>query len=746
MIKEKYFFWVFWVFLVLLFFSPIFLGKIPAPLDTIVGLYHPWRDQVWNNLTAGVPYKNFLITDPVRQQIPWRYLAIEQLKKGNLFSWNPYSFAGTPLTVNSQTALFYPFNILFFILPFITAWTLNIVISLWLAGIFLYLYLRNFKLKKTSSFLGALAFSFSGFFIAWLEWGTITNVLLWLPLILLAQEKLFKKFTFFWFFILLLAEFSQLMGGHLQVSFYVFTFSIIYLFVRIPEWSLKKFFLFIILLVILLPLVSIQYYPFLKFLKFSARNFDLPDFQTSSWFLPLRQTVQFLVPDFFGNPSTLNYWGEWNYGEFIGYIGVVPLIFSLAAVFLRADKRSRFFSLWVLIIFVLILRNPVSELPYLLKIPFISTAQPTRLISLLVFCLSVLSALGLDLFIEDKKEKVKKKIIAFNLLLLIFIIMLWLIVLLANNFFSKETANKLLTVTGRNLVIPSVLVLMSLLLLKTYHKTQKQIIIFFLLIMTVIDLFRFGRKFLSFSDPNWFYPLTKTTSFLKSQREPFRFMTVDRRLFPPNFSVMYKLEDVAGYDPLYLLSYAKLVQSWNSNKPNIIPGKFNRIITPQNYDSFIADLLNVRYVLSLKELNSPKLVLRFIEGETRVYENLKVYPRIFFVEKVKVANSEEEEIKLMFEESDNLRFVAVSQERVDFDQGFLEENEKAEIIERSENYLKIKSVTNKKRLLVLSEVNYPAWNVYIDGKKSRVHTLDLLLRGVVVPEGVHIIEFKYLEI
>lgn len=754
MIIKRWSFLFIWIFLVLAFFSPIILGKVPSPLDTIVGLYHPWRDQIWDNFVNGVPYKNFLITDPVRQQIPWRYLSIEEFKKGNIFGWNPYSFSGTPLTANVQTALFYPLNILFLFLPFINAWSINIILSPFLAGIFIYSYLRFFKLKMASSFLGALAFSFSGFFIAWLEWGTVTNVLLWLPLILLSKEKILNKLTFKWLFILGFAETSQLLAGHLQISFYVLIFSSFYLLVRIIQLSYRKDYIlflkdfwrkmapFLVLALILLPFVLIQYYPFFNFLKLTARNFDLPEWQTSSWFLPLQHIVQFLVPDFFGNPTTLNYWGEWNYGEFVGYIGVIPLIFSLFALFFRRDKKTLFYSLSFFIILVLLLRNPLSETPFTLGIPFLSTAQPTRLISILVFSLSVLSALGFDLFLKNKS----KNVIIISSVLFLSLCILWLVVLFSKNVFPKELANNLLIITKRNLVIPTLLVSLSLLFLFAYSRTKKQLFIFLILLLTVCDLFRFGRKFVSFSNQNWFYPLTKTISFLQSQKEPFRFMAVDRRLFPPNFSIMYKLEDVSGYDPLYLLSYAKMVQAWNSNEPDIKPGRFNRIITPQNYDSFIADLLNVRYILSLTELDSPKLILRFSENETKVYENLSAFPRLFFVEQIRVAKSEDEEIKLMYEEKNSLLKVATVKEAVSFDTGIIDNNERADFIEREENVLRIKTVTNKNRFLVLSEINYPSWKVYVDGKRSKVITADLILRGVVVPQGEHIIEFKYEEV
>ena len=57
-------------------------GKLPVPSDTLVGLYHPWRDLYRDTNPRGVPFKNFLITDPVRQQIPWRKIVIDQWKEG----------------------------------------------------------------------------------------------------------------------------------------------------------------------------------------------------------------------------------------------------------------------------------------------------------------------------------------------------------------------------------------------------------------------------------------------------------------------------------------------------------------------------------------------------------------------------------------------------------------------------------------------------------------------------------------
>src|SRR3990172_1186002 len=118
------------ILLAFVFFWQFFIkGLFPIPADTIVGLYHPFRDLYAKDYPNGIPFKNFLITDPVRQQYPWRELAISAEKKLELPLWNPYNFAGTPLLANFQSGSFYIFNILFFAMSFSSAWSLIILLG-----------------------------------------------------------------------------------------------------------------------------------------------------------------------------------------------------------------------------------------------------------------------------------------------------------------------------------------------------------------------------------------------------------------------------------------------------------------------------------------------------------------------------------------------------------------------------------------------------------------------------------------
>src|SRR3990167_7366210 len=213
-----------------IFFWQFFIkGLLPIPADTIIGLYHPFRDLYAKDYSRGVPFKNFLITDPIRQQYPWKELAINIEKNWELPLWNPYNFSGYPLLANFQSAVFYPLNLAMFILPFEYGWTFLIISQPLLAFIFMFLYLLNLKISKAGSFIGSIAFAFSGFFVSWFEWGNVVSTGLWLPLVLLAIDKVIpkiknqkSKIKKVWSLIFVFSLISAFFAGHLQIFFYLF--------------------------------------------------------------------------------------------------------------------------------------------------------------------------------------------------------------------------------------------------------------------------------------------------------------------------------------------------------------------------------------------------------------------------------------------------------------------------------------------------------------------------------------------
>ncbi len=756
--RFKLFPFLIFLLLTLIFFkSFVFEGKLPIPTDTIVGLYYPYRDYFAKEYPRGIPFKNFMVTDPVRQQYPWKYLTIDLEKRLELPLWNPYTFSGTPLMSNFQSGALYPLNVLFLLpagrqdfSPFAFSWGFFILLQPLLAMIFLYSYLNNLGLNKKASILGSVSFAFGGFSVSWLEWGNVIHTALWLPLILLSLDKIMLgkrniHFSFFklkvniWWFILLFSLLSSFFAGHLQTFFYILIFSFIYSILRLVGFKNKK-----IIIAKFLGLISaFTFFSFplwfsgLQFILLSGRSLDQDYHTIAGWFLPFQNIVQLIIPDFFGNPATLNYWGVWNYGEFIGYIGLSSIIFAVFALF-RKDKKTLFFFSAFLIALIFALPTIFAKIPYKFDFPFIATSQPTRLMFIIGFSLSVLAALGFDYFLKFES---KKKIIYVLGLFLILFASVWFGVF----YLFKNISVLDLAVTKQNLILPTILLLANIFLIGLVilikNKKYKHIISAFIIVLLFADLLRFGWKYLPFSSENYLYPNTKTLNFLKDNLGNYRYMADDSRVFPPNFSIMYKLQSLDGYDPLYLERYAQLMAAFGRGQPDIhTPFGFNRIITPQNYHSNLIDLFGVKYVLTLDDINGKSFKKVLQEGDTRIYENKAVLPRAFFVKTLHFANNNQDAINKLFELKNDLKTNAIVEEK-----GLKDEweylNSEARITKYSENKVIIETNNSGEGFLVFTDSYYPTWRARVDGKDTKIYITDYNFRGVVVPQGKHKVEF-----
>jgi hypothetical protein len=738
------------LFFIFFFFNKVFIGGLlPIPTDNIVGLYHPYRDFYSKDYPRGIPFQNSLVTDPVRQQYLWRELAISQMKKGELPLWNPYNFSGYPLLANFQSAVFYPLNLAMFILPFEYGWTLLIISQPLLAFIFMFLYLRNLKISKAGSFIGSIAFAFSGFFVSWMLWGNIVSTGLWLPLVLLAIDKVVQKTEdqrpktkYVWSLIFVFSLVASFFAGYLQIFFYLFIISFVYLIFRCFEYGrkIKRLVIFIILYVVFLILTSIQWIPTLQLVNLSARSVDQVSTNIEGWFIPWQNLVQFIAPDFFGNPATLNYWGVWNYGEFVGYIGLLPLILALGVLIFKRDKLVLFFGFILTFGVIFAFPSVISNLPFWLDIPLVSTSQPTRLMYVVNFSLVILAAFGFDYFMKNK-NKIFTPLITVGVIY----IGLWTYVkfdFLVPEFLRTDSQN--LAVVFSNLRFPSIIFLALVLLFitntifskKLKNNHYQKIILGLVLLVFLIDIFRFADKYTVFSDKKYLYPNTKSLDFIQNQSGNFRIMETDSRILPPNFTINYRLESIDGYDPLYLMRYAELAAAIGRNEPNINPPfGFNRIITLQNYQNEGINILNVGYVLSLAEIDNNNYEKVFEEGETKIYKNNNSIDKAFFVERTIGAENKYDSIEKLYEQKSNLGKLAIIEDEKYNDFNRIWTVGKAEVVSYEPNRIVVNVESDGDGFLVLTDSFYPTWRVEVDGVSSEILRANYNFRGVVVSAG-----------
>jgi len=727
------------------FYQTIFFHKLPVPTDTLVGLYHPWRDSFAQAYPRGVPFKNFLITDPIRQQIPWKKIVIDAWKRWEFPRWNPYTFTGVPIDANIQAAPYSPFNLLFIIFDFSVAWTLLIMIQPLFSGTLMYLYLRRLDLIGVAALTGSIAWAFGGFATSWLTWGTIMHTALWLPLILLSIDELFRgrkiRSQYIWWLVCLgMSVTLTILGGHIQIAVYVLGLSALYGVWKHRLQNRKMILWVAVTLSFVAVITFAQWFPFLRFFFLAGRMEASESWKTAGWFLPWQHLAQFIAPDYFGNPATLNYWGDWNYGEFIGYIGLIPLLLGISALALRGTPR--FFALAIAVSLFFMLPSPISRLPFLFHIPIISVLQPTRLMMVVDFSLAVLSAFGLDHLLKGEKRFMGKSIVVCGIWLMI----LWGVIWVGKAAGHDAAIVSNLLVSKRNMVIPTVFFVVFLIWLAVLVRIKsvkiKTVWVGVLVTIVICDLFRFGWKFTPFTPEEYFFPSTGVIGFLTSQPKPFRVMSLDDRILPPNTSAYYGIETIEGYDPIAPKKYEDFLVATARGKADIRrPTGFNRIYTVHNIDSPLLAYCNVRYVLSLSDVERPFLRQVYREGEVRVYEYTHMLPRVYLADKPIIEKTPEAILgKLIGDPNSRLGVYGGEVELLSLP---VRAEEKASVTKYSDNELRlIVSAYNPRLLVILNRFDF-GWHATVDGQGTKIFPVNYLFTGLKVPAGTHDVVLSY---
>ena len=147
----------------------------------------------WYEFPRSGPLERYAdIGDLVTSFYTFRTFAARAIQQGILPLWNPHILLGAPFLANSQSALFYPQHLLFYVLPLPLAWTASILISMFLAATFMALLMRSIGSSKTGAILSGILFASCGFMTAW-QGQAMYEAAIWLPLICYTVHRLHIK-------------------------------------------------------------------------------------------------------------------------------------------------------------------------------------------------------------------------------------------------------------------------------------------------------------------------------------------------------------------------------------------------------------------------------------------------------------------------------------------------------------------------------------------------------------------------
>ena len=246
------------------------------------------------------------------------------------------------------------------------------------------------------------------------------------------------------------------------------------------------------------------------------------------------------------------------------------------------------------------------------------------------------------------------------------------------------------------------------------------------LFILAVDLWTVGMRCgFRASRPSEFFPCWPLLDEIRSDPTgPWRVSSEGLLPGDGNAAVAYGLEDVVGNSPLKLQSY----------------DEFIRQIPEWRWWQF----LNVRYVLTKREISHPDLTLLGSRDGIHLYRFEAAIPRAYLVYRLMVAESAaQERLWLSATELDPLEAAIVrAPSPVTLPLGG-PMGHPVMWIERRPTYLAFDVEAKADGVLVISQAFYPGWRAAVDGRPAELFPVNGILQGVGVPAGRHLVVVRY---
>jgi len=739
----------------------------------------PYNTPVWQGEAPDTKYykaDNYLLSDQINQFYVWHQIAhISMSSTGVIPLWNPYIFGGHPLVANSQSALFYPPNLLlFYYEPGIVA-TIRGFFNIFILILFGFLAGRQLGISRVGSVLISAGLALSGPITVWLG-HPHSNVFSWFPFLIWSGDKIvMSEKKIYWSGIFGLGTGISILGGHPETVFHLLLIVSVFLFVRIlfskkgKKKNRRSFVLMVTGLIFGILVGSVQLIPFSEFL-FSSSTYHQggrgdhggPLLWSDSALGNLTGIPTLIYPDFFGNPPDRTFRNpadkNLNYNEQAIYFGLIPLSFFIFVIFRRGSptvvKILSFLSLFSLGV---AWRLPFFEI--FNHIPVFSIVANGRLRIFFTFIAVFLAGFGLDLFRKkfNSGELQNRNIFRLSIIPLTAI----------SVFFVFGVIKSIMQVSGQSpfqessgeisflkylifgiftpdnpgimiTVISSLSVLIILFLLKKGKIGIKAFEIF-IVIICILDLSVPASGYNPTIKKEDILPAPSVFSGLKGKGGPIRIIAGGNMMIQ-NYNCVHGIQLMGGYDLPAFQKYSDLFLSQNTG--NIHNHNWND-------NSELINFLNIRYLFSKGDYSpvSSKYKLIFDNLNYRIYENSEAFPRAFMTYDYEVIGDKNKALSFLKENDFKLKDKVLLNSDPDISfRKFASSSDvpnNVRITEYVNDKVKISIYTEADGILVLSDVLMQGWKVYVDKVPGNILSANYAFRGVFIPSGSHNVVFKY---
>jgi hypothetical protein len=388
--------------------------------DSLAGLFdvHPWgwRDLVavlvWTMAIGGFFWefvslrRALFYFDITEINYPYRAFFAEELRAGRWSRWCPGLYCGMPLFSESQAGYLHPLKYLLY--PWMETWqafNLDTVISIWLAGVGTYGWLRR-HVGAAGALTGAAIVGASGYVWGHIIHTSMINALASVPFVLWGLEASWSSGRWRGVVLASGALAFQVFAGHLQDALSMMGLVVFYACYRAAteprlREGARAIFLALVLVGLGVLMAAVQGIPSLELLGRSPRAGGLSweDLTFASWSPELLPTV--VVREAYGTRARDTDWmdGFYPYHEMNTYLGLIAIVLAVVGAN-GAGLRDRWVNFWVILIFaglVLILGRFTCLFDLAHRVPVLgSSREPVRFHLWVALGVAALAACGVD--------------------------------------------------------------------------------------------------------------------------------------------------------------------------------------------------------------------------------------------------------------------------------------------------------------------------------------------------------------
>ena len=759
-------------------------GRTLSGSDTLLSSV-PWQA----SKPADVPGlgTNFELADSADVFQPMLQYTRSQLPTVPL--WNPYIMAGRPLLADGQSAVFSPFSLVSYVLPFWKSLAVVAMLKLFLGAFGAYLLGRLLGMRFGGALVTGLVFAFGTFFVVWLAW-PLTSVYAWIPWALAACELLVRRPGRLSVAALAAVVGLQFLGGHPESSFHlIFVLAVFFAFRalldlrrrRLPVRALARpAVAFAVATVAGTALAALVLAPLAEFVLHSA---DLSRrVNTAAGFWQRRYLGALLLHDYWGRPTQVDIQAFMQTRGW--YAGAVTLMLAVSALIVK--RTAERIALVLFALFCVCMVVGIQPLfGAVTRLPGFSSAQNERLLIYFLLCIALLAGWGLDDLSSTRLPRLglRRSIVAASGAI-VCVPVVWMLVAgtldlhelgsglrVAWGFVhppqpprgvdvQRSTSAAIVRDSSLLIWLPLAGAAFALIAARLWAPTRRLGVTPFValtMLLLAADLFRANMGFNpAIKRSTAVPPATGAIRYLQSQR-PNRFIGVSTiqlsQPLPDDLAMRFGLYDARGYDFPVEKHFDDL---WRAS---VAPG-VGDFTQPEEFASATPAALRALDLLSVSDLlvgplqaiatplHGPGLHVAYKGKDGVVYANSNALPRVFVVDRQRTVAGDKAQLAAVTSPGFDRHGVAVTDHPVPgipqaagTATGSSDANAKLRSYDAEK--VVIDAIASRPSLVVLTDSFYPGWKATVDGKPASIERVDYVLRGVSIGPGHHTIVMRY---